>query len=174
VCYLIEDQPMAESSPLFVKELTDQGRLQYDHPLGLCLVTAGRGNTIPLKEIFDQPETMWIQFRRRLDKLQPFCRIAGHTNQRQNTTETVGEQVQTAKTPKCTFSGVVSIDLKRFLDSGIALVECPDCARTCTLSPRKGVFRFSAHPKRKTRTPNTEQRWAMEKTIWEVVGGERK
>ena len=23
-------------------------------------------------------------------------------------------------------------------------------------------------------TPNTEQRWAMEKTIWEVVAGERK
>ncbi len=33
------------------------------------------------------------------------------------------------------------------------------------------------HPvfdKRKTHTPNTEQRWAMEKPIWEVVGGERK
>ncbi len=25
----------------------------------------------------------------------------------------------------------------------------------------------------KTRTPNTEQRWAMCETIWEVVGGER-
>ena len=67
-----------------------------------------------------------------------------------------------------------SIDLKRFLDSGIQLVECPDCARTRTLFPRNGVLRFPAHSKRKTRTPNTEQRWAMEKTIWEVVGGERK
>ena len=66
---------------MFIKELTDQGRLQYDHPLGLCLVAAGRGNTIPLKEIFDQPETMWLQFRRRLDKLEPFCRIAGHTSE---------------------------------------------------------------------------------------------
>ncbi len=43
---------------MFIKELTDQGRLHYDYPLGLCLVTAGRGNTIPLKEIFDQPDTM--------------------------------------------------------------------------------------------------------------------
>ena len=59
-------------------------------------------------------------------------------------------------------------------DPGIALVECPDCARTRTLSPRNEVLRFPAHSKRKTRTPNTEQRWAMEKTIWEVVGGERK
>jgi type II secretory pathway predicted ATPase ExeA len=48
---------------MYIKELTDQGRLQYDHPLGLCLVTAARGNTIPLKEIFDQPDTMWLQFR---------------------------------------------------------------------------------------------------------------
>src|SRR5436305_9193642 len=66
---------------MFIKEITDQGRLQYNHPLGLCLVAAGRGNTIPLKEIFDQPETMWLQFRRRLDKLEPFCRIVGHTSE---------------------------------------------------------------------------------------------
>jgi hypothetical protein len=41
---------------MFLKEVTDQGRLQYDHPLGLCLVAAGHGNTIPLKEILDQSE----------------------------------------------------------------------------------------------------------------------
>ena len=45
---------------------------------------------------------------------------------------------------------------------------------TRTLSPRNGVLRFPAHSKRKTRTPVTSQRWAMEKTIWEAVGGERK
>jgi hypothetical protein len=252
---------------------------------------------MPLKEIFDQPDTMWLQFRRRLDKLEPFCRIAGHTSEEvreiltaletvyretfpqlnlhqwsgaiytwltqpvldptssgrvtmdylmklvttalewsyqagetdvraetfqaaaelltlrrdaillingagpsvevsrsdpteqgsesgveseratkpqdpvPHTTETVGEQVQTRK---CTFSRMVSIDLKRFLDSGTRLVECPACGRTRTLSPRNGVLRFPAHDKRKTRTPVTSQRWAMEKTIWEVVGGERK
>jgi hypothetical protein len=62
---------------MFIKEVTDQGRLQYDHPLGLCLVAAGRGNTIPLKETLDQPDPTWLQFRRRLDKLDPFCQIAG-------------------------------------------------------------------------------------------------
>ena len=36
---------------------------------------------MPLKEVFDQPETMWRQFRRRLDRLYPFCRIAGHTGE---------------------------------------------------------------------------------------------
>jgi hypothetical protein len=66
---------------LFIKELTDQGRLQYDHPLGLCLVAAGRGETIPLKETLDQPDPTWLQFRRRFDKLEPFCRIAGHTSE---------------------------------------------------------------------------------------------
>src|SRR5579863_3833528 len=50
--------------------------------------------------------------------------------------------VQTVKTPKCTFSGVVSIELQRFLDSGVPLVECPNCARTRSLEPRKGVLRF--------------------------------
>jgi len=65
----------------FIKELTDQGCLPpYNHRLGVCLVTAGRGDVMPLKETLDQPETLWVQFRHRLDKLQPFCRIAGHTS----------------------------------------------------------------------------------------------
>ena len=34
---------------------------------------------MPLKDVFDQPETMWLQFRRRLDRVQPYCRIASHT-----------------------------------------------------------------------------------------------
>jgi hypothetical protein len=32
-----------------------------------------------LKDVFDQPETMWMQFRRRLDCLQPYCRVVSHT-----------------------------------------------------------------------------------------------
>lgn len=65
---------------IFLKELTDQ--LKLTHPpyaLGLCLVAAGRGATMPLKDVFEQPETMWLQFRYRLDRLHPYCRIASHT-----------------------------------------------------------------------------------------------
>jgi AAA domain-containing protein len=301
-CLIVDDaHDLSLEHLMFLKELTDQGQLQYNHPLGLCLVAAGRGDTIPLKETLDLPDTTWLQFRRRLDKLEPFCRIAGHTSEevrdilatletvyqpllpqlnlrrwtgsiytwltqpvldpthsgrvtmdylmklvttalewsyeaceadvkgetlelaaqllvlrrdtlrmidgagpdtpvarldeaeparangtepqretgqeseQQNTmktAETVQEQGQTSTSPKCTFARVVSIDLKRFLDSGTRLVECPDCGRTRTLSPRKGVLRFPSHDKRKISTPNTEQRWAKGKTDWDVVGGE--
>src|SRR5262249_54184012 len=58
------------------------------------------------------------------------------------TVVTVREQVQTVKTPKCTFPGKVSIEVKRFQDSGTQLVECPDCGRTRTLTPLKGVIKF--------------------------------
>jgi hypothetical protein len=34
---------------------------------------------MPLKDVLDRPETMWMQFRRRLDAVQPYCKIAGHT-----------------------------------------------------------------------------------------------
>ena len=34
-----------------------------------------------LKEILDQPVPTWLQWRRRLDSLQPFCRVAGHTSE---------------------------------------------------------------------------------------------
>ncbi len=79
--------------------------------------------------------------------------------------------MKTAKTLKCTFPGMVESEAKRFLESGIKLVECPDCLRTRSLEPRNGVLRFPSHDRRKTRTPNTDQRWVQGKTAWEVVGG---
>jgi len=306
--FLIVDDAHDLSMPhlMLLKEVTDQGRLSYDHPLGLCLVAAGRGNTIPLKEVLDQPEPTWLQWRRRLDSLQPFCRIASHTSEEvrdilatlelvyqpllpqlnlrqwtssiytwltqpaldptrsgrvtmdnlmklviaalewsyeakatdvqakwleraaellvlrhdtlriidgagpgaeadqasiaspQQTSETQAEQVsspneeqkippispteqvtqarsrkkavsQPAASDKCTFFGVVPIDLKRFEESGVALVECPNCACTRTLEPRGGVLRFKSHDKRKTQTRATSRRWARIDLIWDVV-----
>jgi hypothetical protein len=101
-------------------------------------------------------------------------RETGQENGQQNTTktaETVDAHVQTSKTPKCTFAGVISIDLKRFADSSVALVECPDCSRTRSLSPGKGVLRFPPHDRRKIQTPVTSKRWSTSgKTDWDVVG----
>ena len=80
-CLIIDDaHDLSMQHLILLKELTDQLRIPpYDRRLGLCLVTAGRGTAVPLKDILDQPETMWLQFRRRRDRLQPYCRIAGHT-----------------------------------------------------------------------------------------------
>ncbi len=81
-CLIVDDaHDLSLEHLMFLKEVTDQGRLQYDHPLGLCLVAAGRGETIPLKETLDQPEMTWLQWRRRLDKLEPFCRVVSHTSE---------------------------------------------------------------------------------------------
>jgi len=91
----------------------------------------------------------------------------------QNTTQTVDAQVPPSPSSKCTFAGVVAIDLTRFADSGVALVECPDCSRMRSLSPRKGVLRFPSHDRRKLQTPVTGVRWAATgKTDWGVVDGE--
>ena len=92
--------------------------------------------------------------------------------ERAATRDLVGDQVKTANPLKCTFPGVVAIEPKRFLESGIKLVECPNCLRTRSLSLHNGVLRFPSHEKRKTHTPNTDQRWAMGEVAWEVVGGE--
>ena len=90
-------------------------------------------------------------------------------------TQTVDAQVPPSTSPKCTFSGVVAIDLQRFADSGVALVECPACSRMRSLSPHKGVLRFPSHDRRKMQTPVTGVRWAAQgKTDWGVVGGEHK
>ncbi|GHO55833.1 ATP-binding protein [Ktedonobacter robiniae] len=303
-CLIVDDaHDLSLEHLMLLKEVTDQGRLQYDHPLGLCLVAAGRGDTIPLKETFDLPDSTWLQFRRRFDKLSPFCRIASHTsdevrailatletvyqeifpqlnlrqwtssiytwlthpvldptrsgrvtmdnlmklvttalegsylagatdvvpswlksaaellvlrhdtlklidgagkdigNQDQNKAEsanrngkeperqtvpesgqaetpqlheTMKEQERTDTSSNCMFSGeLIPIDLKRFTESSIKLVECPHCGRMRTLSPSKGVLRFKPHTRRKQQTPVTEKRWsATGKTGWDVVGGQ--
>ncbi len=55
-CLIVDDaHDLSLEHLMLLKEVTDQGRLQYDHPLGLCLAAA-RGNTIPLKETLDQPD----------------------------------------------------------------------------------------------------------------------
>ena len=282
-CIIVDDaHDLSLEHLMFIKEITDQGRLQYNHPLGLCLVAAGRGQMIPLKETLDLPDPTWLQFRRRLDPLQPFCRVAGHTSEevrdilasleivyrelfphlnlrqwsgfiyqwltqshfdpthsgrvtmdhvmklvttalewayeanatdvqaqtledaasllvlRRDTfrvidgdgpshdippAEPTGEVqvswtqeeqadqkteerassndehsvvMQPTKSVKCTFSGEVPIDLQQFLDSGVHLVECPDCTSTSALSPHKGILHFKPHKRRKTRSTLTE------------------
>src|SRR5881227_3315383 len=80
-CLIVDDaHDLSMPHLIFLKELTDQLKLTYPpYALGLCLVAAGRGAAMPLKDVFDQPETMWLQFRHRLDRLHPYCRIASHT-----------------------------------------------------------------------------------------------
>src|SRR5437868_8440035 len=80
-CLIVDDaHDLSMPHLIILKELTDQLQLTYPpYVLGLCLVAAGRGAVMPLKDVFDQPETMWIQFRRRLDRVRPYCRIASHT-----------------------------------------------------------------------------------------------
>jgi len=80
-CLVVDDaHDLSMPHLIFLKELTDQLKLAYPpYVLGLCLVTAGRGAAIPLKDVFDQPETMWLQFRHRLDRVHPYCRVVNHT-----------------------------------------------------------------------------------------------
>ena len=53
--------------------------------------------------------------------------------------ETAKEQEHTSKTANCTFSGeLVSIDLKRFTDSGISLVGCPRLLKNAFALPGQG------------------------------------
>jgi len=80
-CLVIDDaHDLSLQHLILLKEITDQLRLPpFDHALGLCLVTAGRGAAMPLKDVMDRPETMWMQFRRRLDGVQPYCKVVSHT-----------------------------------------------------------------------------------------------
>jgi len=86
--------------------------------------------------------------------------------------ETTNEQEHPSPSRNSSFVGEVLIDLKRFTDSDIALVECPRCSRTRSLSPVKGVLRIPAHTPRIQQTALSSKRWsATGRTDWSVVGG---
>jgi hypothetical protein len=82
-CIIIDDaQDLNLAHLAFLKELTDNlAAPPYERQVALCLVTANSGTVIPLKETFSRPDTLWRQFRRRLDTDQPFCVVAGHTEE---------------------------------------------------------------------------------------------
>src|SRR5437763_1907328 len=64
-----------------LQEGTDERRLQYDHPLGLCLAAAGRGDTIPdARKHSISPIQRGCNFVAARDNLAPFCRVASHTS----------------------------------------------------------------------------------------------
>ncbi|WP_207229403.1 AAA family ATPase [Ktedonosporobacter rubrisoli] len=158
-CLVMDDaHDLSLKHLMFLKELIDQGHLQYDHPFGVCLVAAGRGNTIPLKEYFDQPKTTWQQFFRRLDQLEPYCRIEGHTSEEVREILAALEKVYTPVLPQLNLLRSGS-SIYTWLPQPVR-VECPGRGRVCTLSPRGGVLHFKSHDKRKMTTPNTGQRWA--------------
>jgi AAA domain len=80
-CIVVDDAHDLNMSTLsYIKELTDNlEALPYERLVGLCLVTAHSNDLIPLKEIIKQPEEIWRQFYRRMDKEHPFCIVDGHT-----------------------------------------------------------------------------------------------
>lgn len=64
----------------YIKELTDNlAASPHNRLVGLGLVTAHSGDVLPLKEIIKQPDEIWRQFYRRMDKEHPFCVVDGHT-----------------------------------------------------------------------------------------------
>lgn len=121
-----------------------------------------------IQAVVDDYQQDWDELRR-----QRRCVLWEHAVAASGVPQYLGSHA--TRSPKCTFSSVVvPIDSKRFLESDVTLVECPDCAATRTLEPHGGVLRFKYHDKRKTATPNTEPRWARGETDWDVVGRERE
>src|SRR6266852_1399819 len=80
-CIIVDDaQDCSRQHLAFLKKLTDDlAAPPYEHLVGLCLVVAHSGNTVPFKEIFARKEVLWRQFRRRFDTEQAVCTVLGHT-----------------------------------------------------------------------------------------------
>jgi hypothetical protein len=69
----------------------------------------------------------------------------------------------------CSFKGMIDISPEQMKGTGISLVECPDCAGTRSLSFSGHTFRFPSHPRRKTNTPNQDERWVKRDSVWRLA-----
>jgi hypothetical protein len=100
-CIIIDDAQDLELAHLaFLKELTDNlAAPPYERQVSLCLVTAHSGNIIPFKEVFARPDTLWRQFRRRLDTERPFCVVLGHTQEEVSNILTTFEDLYRSQIP---------------------------------------------------------------------------
>jgi hypothetical protein len=80
---IIDDaQDLTLEQLTYLKELTDNLEAPpHGRRVGLCLVTATSGKSIPFLETFARPDTLWRQFRRRLDKERRFISVLGHTKE---------------------------------------------------------------------------------------------
>jgi hypothetical protein len=81
---IVDDaQDLSLEHLIYLKELTDNlAALPYEHSVGLCLVCATDGETVPLKQELNRPEMLWEQFRWRLEKSgQPYCMVDGHSQE---------------------------------------------------------------------------------------------
>src|SRR5260370_9316792 len=55
-CLIVDDaHDLSLEHLMLIKEVTDQGRLQYDHPPGFCFAAAWPGKTLPFREASDPP-----------------------------------------------------------------------------------------------------------------------
>lgn len=82
-CIIVDDAHDLNRFTLsYLKELTDNlAALPYKRLVGLGLVTAHSNGVVPLIEIIKQPDEIWKQFYRRMDKEHPFCVLDGHTQE---------------------------------------------------------------------------------------------
>lgn len=83
-CIIIDNAHMLSLSHLrYLKELTDiLAAPPYRRRIGLCLVVANSGNTIPLKNgFFDSPDILARQFLQLMDAERPFLVIQDHSEE---------------------------------------------------------------------------------------------
>jgi len=100
-CLIIDDaQDLALAHLAFLKELTDNlAAPPYQRHISVCLVAAHTAGVMPFKEVFARPDTLWRQFRRRLDTELPFCQVLGHTAQEVRDILTTFETVYREQVP---------------------------------------------------------------------------
>lgn len=81
----------------------------------------------------------------------------------------VGETTATLPSDlDCPFKGVLEISPDQMKKTGVSLVECPDCGRARSLTFSGRTVRFPPHTKRKTNTPNKDERWVKRDECWKL------
>lgn len=101
--------------------------------------------------------------------VQPSKPTGGRVVERAPTRDPVGISELRRSAAASPFKGILDLPPKEMKEAGGWRVECPECATMRRLNPLRKTVRFPPHEKRKTRTPSSEERWVMQRTVWKLA-----
>jgi hypothetical protein len=81
----------------------------------------------------------------------------------------VGTALPEEETARCSFSGPIQLEVARWRESAVEVVQCPTCGSVSKAKVKGQAVVISPHPPRKSRAVRNITRWMEQETEWILV-----
>ena len=81
----------------------------------------------------------------------------------------VGETQRAAPSTNCSFSGPIKLEVARWMESKVEVVQCPACGSVSKTKLKEQSVVIAPHPPRKSRSARNVTHWAEQRSDWVLV-----